>query len=316
MCSFYGDCCADKVDVCDAPTLKSCGGFTIGPAPTCDADEYCHYEQNATCGWADAPGVCMVAPETCIDIFMPVCGCDGETYSNSCFANAAGTSVLEEGACPAPEPSLCLNESACGDGSFCDMTECNMPPCPQGMACPQVCHGLCAPDQATPSSLTIGAPVGPVAPDAEITGLSITADVLTIGVTYSGGCAQHDFDLFWAGSFLESFPVQAVLVLTHDAHGDLCKALISENVAFDLAPLRAVYQDGYGEGAATINLRVGSSSIAYTFGASEAAEGSCQATAGADDLCGGQGSASCWCDAACEGYGDCCTDKGVVCGME
>jgi Kazal-type serine protease inhibitor domain len=46
-----------------------------------------------------APGVCKTKPTMCASIYAPVCGCDNKTYSNSCMANASGTSVKSKGVC-------------------------------------------------------------------------------------------------------------------------------------------------------------------------------------------------------------------------
>jgi hypothetical protein len=35
----------------------------------------------------------------CPLVYQPVCGKDGKTYSNSCFANAAGTEIAHKGEC-------------------------------------------------------------------------------------------------------------------------------------------------------------------------------------------------------------------------
>jgi len=99
LCTFFDDCCEDKVSVCDAPEPVLCGA-RLGD--TCQADEYCHWEIGATCGWADGAGTCRITPEACIEIFAPVCGCDGNTYGNGCKANAAGVSILHAGECPPP----------------------------------------------------------------------------------------------------------------------------------------------------------------------------------------------------------------------
>lgn len=74
-----------------------CGSRGLG---FCSADEFCDFPLGADCGRSDAPGQCAVPPEFCIEIFAPVCGCDGQTYPNSCFAQAAGVSVDFSGSCP------------------------------------------------------------------------------------------------------------------------------------------------------------------------------------------------------------------------
>lgn len=147
QCSFYGDCCDDKVSICDAPQQTVCGGF-LGSA--CESDEYCHFELNATCGWADATGVCMTVPELCTKEFHQVCACDGNTYSNSCHANAAGTSVVSDGPCE-PTPQMCGGFAGllCPEGEVCELS----PGCdPQNGGAD--CAGTCIEEPTLISSCT------------------------------------------------------------------------------------------------------------------------------------------------------------------
>jgi hypothetical protein len=67
--------------------------------PPCADGSFCDFPPQSLCGRADGPGVCAPTPEACIEIFAPVCGCDGQTYGNSCEAAAAGVSVDFDGAC-------------------------------------------------------------------------------------------------------------------------------------------------------------------------------------------------------------------------
>ena len=52
---------------------------------------------------------------------------------------------------------------------------------------------------------------------------NIDGDTLQLTVSYSGGCEEHEFKLVAWNYFLESNPVQAHVLLAHNANGDLCR---------------------------------------------------------------------------------------------
>ena len=130
----------------------SCGGVgTCAPEP-----EFCYRKLAPVCGCdgetyensclAHAAGVSVAEKGECADAcvctleYVPVCGTDGETYGNACAAGCADVEVEHEGACEAP----CDHNGECGTGRFCQRDE----SCGGGGTCvdqPQVCADIYQP---------------------------------------------------------------------------------------------------------------------------------------------------------------------------
>jgi ELWxxDGT repeat protein len=61
----------------------------------CEPGQYCA----KPLGSCETSGDCAPLPDYCFDLWAPVCGCDGNTYSNSCTAASWGVNVAYEGEC-------------------------------------------------------------------------------------------------------------------------------------------------------------------------------------------------------------------------
>lgn len=104
----YGNACETAAAGVNVDYQGECMPSGCSSNDQCNTGEYCH---KSGC---DGTGVCNEIPSGCIDVWAPVCGCDGVTYSNSCYAAAAGVTINHEGEC---------RLTLCDDASelICDM---------------------------------------------------------------------------------------------------------------------------------------------------------------------------------------------------
>ena len=110
-----------------------------------------------------------------------------------------------------------------------------------------------------------GSPPWPADP-VTIVSAVVKGDTLELWANYGGGCRAQSFLLLSDAAWMESYPVQVGVRLSRDAQGDNCKALLSRMLRFDLAPLKAAYNEAYQTSTGIIRLNIrGFSSVTYSW---------------------------------------------------
>jgi hypothetical protein len=85
-----------------APTIANLDEACGGPSKiTCNSALFCHLP-DGQCSAPDAAGTCAKAPDFCMRVSRPVCGCNGKTYQNECEARHAKVAIDTVGACKKP----------------------------------------------------------------------------------------------------------------------------------------------------------------------------------------------------------------------
>ncbi len=163
-----------------APSVYSLPGTECGGPldNVCPSGEFCKFPAGV-CNDQTISGVCTERPDFCITLWDPVCGCDGNTYSNSCDAGSFGVSIDYIGEC-IPVCGGALG-TGCAATEFCVL--------PVGSCDSPSTTGICTfNDSNNVSCLTVVDPV--CGCDGNTYGNDCEALLASVNIDHTGECTQ------------------------------------------------------------------------------------------------------------------------------
>lgn len=169
----------------------------------------CTEEYSPVCAIEITPIVCITTP--CLPLRHY------QSYSNTCYANHAGSEIILNEACGELE-NLAVRSITVSDLSTIRL--------PKG------------------DFLTINRIDEPV------------DDILTLSVTYMGGCSNHEFSLYGDRQLSTNWMVRGDAILLHNANDDACETLITEDIHFELSPWKNHYHNTINMQSGTIEMQI------------------------------------------------------------
>ncbi len=92
----------------------------------------------------------------------------------------------------------------------------------------------------------------------KVDSISVSGDVLSVFVNYSGGCKAHSWELLSNGMFAKSLPPKVTVCLKHTNNGDMCRELKMQEVKFNISKLKYLASQ-------TVVVELRESSARYTY---------------------------------------------------
>ena len=74
--------------------------------------------------------------------------------------------------------------------------------------------------------------------------VKLSGNILTVSVTYYGGCLKHTFSLIGSPNISKSLPPRRSIRVIHQDQGDQCKKTMMEDLHFDLSELAHKKENG------------------------------------------------------------------------